>query len=354
MRHAPSRPFLLAAAFALAACDGTTAPLVLDEEGLRGDVTAAASAVSNPATVSLSALGPEISAAIGGVGAVAEVPVALLGDPTGFVAREALRARLLDRDRSVLTDLPQLVLGKTFVWDTTADRYVLSELAGAPANGVRFLLYAIDPVTHEIVVPLAQTGYVDITRTVTNQSLVARVEAYAGQVKVLDYAAAVSGTIVAPRFVVSGFVRNATDSLAFELTSALSLAAHTIEIDWRAAVPTRGLSSRVQQTITGGEAPQVMLDGRLQSANGKVRIFGTILQATGGTLTVDVNDDLFATIAVESFDDEDPTILNAQGEPLTEQQREMLEEIMDWFEEAFDFYEDLLDPVERLLGFGED
>jgi hypothetical protein len=64
---------------------------------------------------------------------------------------------------------------------------------------------------------------------------------------------------------------------------------------------------------------------------------------------VSANGNTFATISVDSFDDESPTILNAQGQPLTNAQREMLEDIMDWFEDAFDFYEDLLDPVEHLL-----
>ena len=39
------------------------------------------------------------------------------------------------------------VAGKTFVWDESTDTYVVSDLSGAPSNGVRFLLYAVDPVT---------------------------------------------------------------------------------------------------------------------------------------------------------------------------------------------------------------
>lgn len=350
----PLRPILLLATFALAACDGATGPRALDEAGLRADLSAASAAVSNAATSSLGTLGPEISAAIGGLGVVADLPASLLEDPSALVAREELRARLLDRDASVLADIPHVALGKTFVYDTLADGYVVSARAGAPANGVRFILYAVDTAADVIQLPLVETGYADLTRTITNQAIVARVEAYAGVasvVKVLDYSAAVSGTIVAPQIVVSGFAKNATDSLTFSLTSAISLATSTISIDWIAAVPSRGLVSRVQQTLSGGQIPSVTIDGRLSSHAGDIGIVGTIVQTTGGILTVKVNGKTFATIAVDSFDDETPTILNAQGQPLTDEQQDMLEDIMDWFEDAFDFYEDLLDPVEHLLDF---
>ena len=43
--------------------------------------------------------------------------------------------------------VPASYLGATFVWDETTHGYVQSDLAGAPSTGVRFLLYAVDPVT---------------------------------------------------------------------------------------------------------------------------------------------------------------------------------------------------------------
>lgn len=351
MRLASVRSLLLLTTVSLAACE-SDGPAALDEAGVRADLSAATAAVGSPATAALGALGPQISAAIGGIGVIADVPASLLSDPNAVIAREELRTRMLSRDRSVLADLPQVALGKTFVYDTLEDRYVMSERAGAPANGVRFILYAVDTATDDIQLPLTETGYADLSRAITNQAIVARVEAYLGvqsPVKVLDYAATVSGTITAPQIVVAGFAKNASDSLTFSLTSAISLANSTIGIDWRAAVPSRGLASRVQQTITGGEVPSVMINGLLESGSGNVGISGTILRETGGTLTVSVNNKTFATITVDSFGDETPTILNGQGQPLTEQQVDMLEDILDWFEDAFDFYEDLLDPVENLL-----
>ena len=221
--------------------------------------------------------------------------------------------------------IPQVALGKTFEYDTIADRYVAGVRTGAPANGVRFILYAVDPVTDALVLPLVETGYADLSRTVTNQSITARVDVFAGgnaPVKVLSYTVMVQGTITNPTVLVAGFARNRSDSLAFTLSSTFSLANSTIAVDWRTAVPTRDLSTRVQQTVTGGEAPQVIVDGLLTGQGGhRIGMTGTIVAQSGGTLLVKVNGNAFATISVDGLDDESPTILGANGQPLTPAQR---------------------------------
>lgn len=312
---------LTALAFTVA-CESATEPLLLDPSGVQADLAAAYDATSAPATVSFGALGGAIGLA--------------LADAGGAV---------------LMADLPA-ALGKTFEYDTLADRYSAGQRTGAPANGVRFVLYAVDPVTEALVFPLVETGHVDLTRTITNQAITARVEAFSGgltPVKVLDYAATVQGTVTSPTILVAGFARNGSDSLTFALTSTISLASSMIALDWRTALPTRGLTTRVQQTITGGELPQVVIDGLLQSPSGNVGIVGTLIPQTGGTLTVQVNGGTFATIELDGLVDETPTILNAQDQPLTQTEQAMLRQILDWFEGAFDTYEDLLDPVERLL-----
>src|SRR5207244_7209795 len=60
--------------------------------------------------------------------------------------------------------IPPTVLGKTFVWDVNTHQYVEDPNAtpAAPANGVRIILYAIDPVTENVVEPPVATGYVDL------------------------------------------------------------------------------------------------------------------------------------------------------------------------------------------------
>src|SRR5205823_12307100 len=54
-------------------------------------------------------------------------------------------------------------LGTTFVWDPDASGYIASADSGAPANGERFLLYAISQRSGLPSVPVAPIGYVDLT-----------------------------------------------------------------------------------------------------------------------------------------------------------------------------------------------
>lgn len=344
---------LLSLTLIAAACESATAPAPLDPAGVQADLSAASSAVSAPATVSLGALGPQIGLALDGAGGalgMADLPAALLKDPNALTAGAERGARVLGGGTASV--IPQAALGKTFEYDAELERYAAGQRAGAPANGVRFVLYAVDPITDALVFPLVETGYVDLTRSVTNQALTARVEAYSGgqaPAKVLDYAVSVQGTITNPTVIVAGFARNGVDSLTFTLNSTVSLATSTIAIDWRTALPSRGLSSRVEQTITGGEVPQVVIDGLLESQSGRVGITGTIAAQSGGTLTVKVNGSTFATITVDGPEDETPTILNAQGQPPTPAEAAMLRQILGWFQAAFETYEDLLDPVDRLL-----
>ena len=346
----------LAAITFAAACESSTGPTgPLDPAALQSDLAAASAAARAPASVSLGALGPMISSALadaGGSFGAAELPSALLKDPNALVERAELRARMTSGAGGASV-IPQVALGKTFEYDTIADRYVAGVRTGAPANGVRFILYAVDPVTDALVLPLVETGYADLSRTVTNQSITARVDVFAGgnaPVKVLSYTVMVQGTITNPTVLVAGFARNRSDSLAFTLSSTFSLANSTIAVDWRTAVPTRDLSTRVQQTVTGGEAPQVIVDGLLTGQGGhRIGMTGTIVAQSGGTLLVKVNGNAFATITVDGLDDESPTILGANGQPLTPAEQAMLRQIVEWFEQAFDTFEDLLGPAQRLL-----
>lgn len=335
-----------------AACSETTAPL--DPQGIQEDVGYAAAVINTAPTASLGALGPNINFALaeqGGEPAVLELPMALLNDADALVKRESMRQQArAELSGSTAAVIPAPLLGKTMEYSVGQGRYVVGERTGAPANGVRFVLYAVDPLTEDIVTPLVETGYVDLTRTVTGQVATARVEAYSSNNslgKVLDYSVTLGGLLVGPTAVVQGFARNGTDSLTFSLTSTFSLQNASIDIDWRTALPSRGLTSRMEQTITGGEVGTIEIDGRLSSRNGSVGISGTLSMGTGGTLTVTTNGNTFATITVSP--ESEPVILNAQGNPPTEAQLAMLRQILDWFEDAFDVYEDLLDPVETLL-----
>lgn len=354
MRRSFLRPFVATATLALAAAcsDGGTAPVPLDPAGLQGDLASAVSASSAPATESFSAIGWAIGDVLGdNMPAVVAWPATLLKDPTAQKLDGAAMRLARQATGTEPATIPAQALGVTFEYDAALDRYVAGERAGAPANGVRFVLYAVDPVTETIVEPLVETGYAEITRTVTDNRATARVQVFSGVAnvtKVLDYAATVRGTLTVPELSVTGFARNASDSLAFALGSEVDLALERLSINWRAAVPSRGLVTRLEQSIGGGENPTISINSVIASRNGRVGLSGAIGLMGTGTLTVKVNGDTFATITMNGIEGE-PTIAGAGGQPLTPEEEAMLEQIFDWFGDAFTWFSALLAPVGPLL-----
>ncbi|MFL5614119.1 MAG: hypothetical protein ACJ796_10710 [Gemmatimonadaceae bacterium] len=72
------------------------------------------------------------------------------------------RSPTLGAERVPANTIPDDEKGKTFVWDANTRMYVPDPtVVGAPALGVRFLLYVWDPVNGPIL-PLTRVGYVDI------------------------------------------------------------------------------------------------------------------------------------------------------------------------------------------------
>jgi hypothetical protein len=341
----------------LTACDGVTAPAPpLDEAGVVADLAAANSAAGNPAVSALAGLGTHIGAALGADGGalgVAVLPAHLLQDPTKVSKSPALQ-RLVVSDGTTDASIPAEALGRTFVYDTALARYVVSDLLGAPINGVRFVLYAVDPVTERVILPLVRTGFADITRTLSGAIATARVEAYADGAepeKVLDYSATIAGAPT-PTALVEGFAKQGGDSLTFRLETAVSLVASRYSLDWRSEVPTRAFVTRVTQALTvSGETITVAIDALLRSGSGAISMHGTVDGATGGTITVKVNGSTFATLETDGTIDGDPVILGRTGEPLTPAQEAMLRRILRWFAQAFRFFGTLLSPVEHLLSF---
>src|SRR5438874_1300229 len=90
---------------------------------------------------------------------------AALEPPYARAARQAEDLRetlpLLD-SLKVRSIFPPGVIGKTFVWDATLGSYRPSNRRGAPPNGVRLVLYAIDPRTQLPSSPLTEIGYADL------------------------------------------------------------------------------------------------------------------------------------------------------------------------------------------------
>jgi hypothetical protein len=212
---------------------------------------------------------------------------------------------------------PPALVGKTFEWDFTLQQYDTTARAGAPSNGVRFILYAIDPLTDLPAGPAPGTevGYVDL-----------KDEGSASQPKVHVIVAGVGGAPVYVDYTVSltsqsasqvkistaGYITNGAgspDSLRFSgaITASGSTTSVTVTEDVSFDVNSHDIHVRNWQRVTltqSGNALTVSLriSFRFEHAGEVVTLEGS-LDATDagnvhGTFTSKVDGGLYATCTV--------------------------------------------------------
>ncbi len=361
--HSASRSVAALALVALAAgCgnDSTAPDAPFDPAGTSSDVAAVGASFESPALQAYGGVSAEISAVVGAElgAAVRAAPSAALvkGGKAGAVGyARSLSAAYLRRglqpsfSRAAAAQIPAEYLGVTFVWDVETDTYVASELTGAPANGVRFILYAVNPISGKPIEPLVPIdGHVDLSMTETSSSVTARAVVVSSDVTYLDYSVVVSGTTSAVNISISGFATNGNDRVEFDLGNVLTGSEAnglSIAIDYELVVPTRGgFLLDLESTISGigTDTPATEVDLLARGDHGTVRIAGGQTDATG-SFDVRVNGDLFATITTDG--NGPGTITGSDGEPLTDEELEALENVFGVFAGGLDFFEDLIDPI---------
>ncbi|MEX2180531.1 MAG: hypothetical protein WD771_00675 [Gemmatimonadaceae bacterium] len=347
---------LVAAAFTFAACgEGTTLPTTVDPVEMQADIEAVESAFAPPATQSFATMGYSMDAAlaaIGGATVVHHLPAQMLTEGPVLPLRR-MRDRIVDVTASETADaVPVTALGKTFVFNASTWAYEIDNTrTGAPAGGVRFILYALD-IDGFIIVPLSEVGYADLTSSGSGSSATATVSVFAtGGTKVMEYTATVGGTTSVPTFAVDGFAGTGVNQVTFELAVGISVNTGAITVYWRADVPSRGLSTRIQLAIGSGDDPSVTIGALMRNGVRKVEIGGTVSYFGGGTLTVKVGNKVFATITLDEYGD--AVIVDKNGAPLSAEDEETLERIFNWFGNAFGMADALLAPLFVLLGLDD-
>jgi len=334
----------------LSACGKDNGPSEFNPQGTAADVAEAQDAFVSPQASSFAAVGVDISTVLNGAPVVASSAALTSPRPS---AASALYARQLvrllpgagPRIQASVSAIPSEVLGATFVWDQESHVYVASDLSGAPSNGVRFLLYAIDPVTLRPVEPVVPVGYVDVMDQSTSTTAAFQVKVVDGSVVYLDYTVSASGTESSGQVTVSGFASNGSARANFTLNNTISQNSGglLLSLDYRLSVPSRKVSLDWTATFANISVSEVAitLDLTVAGPNGSVRLVGTY-GATGGTFTVKVNGDLFATIAL---DGSSAVITGANGASLTADEEESLHTILDYYDQSLVAFTELLAPL---------
>ncbi len=272
-----------------------------------------------------------------------------------FNSAASVRATIASLTRRPATNvalavIPAEYLGQTYTYDPVDERYELSDLTGAPANGVRFILYAINPVTREPVDPLQEVGYADLLDQSTGSSNSVRVQLVSNNVTYFDYGVTGSSTASSAQVVVDGYVTDGTTRVNFDLnTSAVQTGseAGAITFDYDLSIPNRDVQLDYLVVIAssaGGGSIEVDLS--VNGANGSVGIEGQLNEGPG-VLNVSVNGDDFARINMTA--DQVTSITNPEGGELTAQETGALIAVWAAVLRGLDVFEDLLDPLDNLL-----
>jgi hypothetical protein len=331
--------------------DSTAPDAPFDPAGTTSDIDAISASYESDAMNGFQSAMPAISTTLGETAAA----VALRAAPSKIMANGKTGAReyagALARLYTVPTSGMRPVgsraaileehLGKTFVRNPETLEYEVSDRTGAPSNGVRFIVYAVNPISGQPVTPLQEVGYADVEVTQTASAASVRIELVSGGVTYLDYTVGATASQTAATINVSGFVSNGEDRVNFDLDIHVN-SDNILTFDYTLSVPTRGNFRMDLEEEWNLNTSTVTSSLELRGPHGTVTVNGNWAD-NSGTYNVEVNGDPFATITVTQG--AEPVITGADGQPLSEEELHALQEIYLVFLGGFGFFEDLLDPI---------
>jgi len=260
---------------------------------------------------------------------------------------------------------PPDVLGKTFEWNVTTDVYEATARTGAPTNGVRFILYAVDPLSNLPVEPLVEVGYVDLKDESAGSTAKVHitVAGVGGTPVYVDYSvtlASLSTTSV--RMNTAGYITNGVSSpdtlrftglilVAGSTTSASVTQDVTLDVNARDAHIR--LWERVSLTQTTAD---LRIYFRFQHGPEGVTLEGnfnldSVGQTVDGTLTAKVDGGPFATCTVAAGPDTYTlTCRGADADGLNADEEEALQALGDGVAHVSEIVGGLFGPAVNILG----
>lgn len=340
-----------ALALLLAACGGDD-DTPFNAQGTSDDMAAVSAAFDAPVVQSFNTFGAEMDNAFAAplLGSSARIVQGAIKGPRLRTAGESIarsvRALAGPRGGVALAVIPAEYLGDTYEFDTGSDSYVLSERTGAPANGVRFIVYAVNAITGVPVEPLQEVGYADVLDESTATSDALRVMLVSDGTTYLNYGVTATVGETEYRATIDGFVTNGTTQVDFDLDNvATDAAGGSLTLDYELDVPSRDISLDYLLALTNA-LDDGSVDLSLQGPNGSVGIVGA-LTSGDGILTARTNGSDFAVMDV--VDGEVEEITKPDGSALTTQEYGAVFAIWALVLKGFDIFEDLVDPVDNLF-----
>lgn len=356
----------LAGALILAACGGTKTPF--DPVTLSQNTDAVIATMdSSPAMQSMSVLGskmttgaPAMAAASFLTATATRLPVTGEGFPAWAAGQlsafqQAVPALSVAAPNAVI--IPAPALGRTFIYDIAASSYkVDTTLTGAPSTGVRFILYAVNPLTHTVSEPLTPIGCADLTDESTSvAALKLHLKAYstgnactALNNPLIDYTASATLTGLPPNVTgatvtASGFVSDGTHQVDFDLSQTFSNTTG-ISVDYTMDLPSADVSVQFQASYTLAGQASVTLTVKNAGNTTVANASGTQAAITG---TIKHNGDVVVNITGSAAS---PTFTSATGDALTDAQVLALRKLFNFTDALLTHVDEVLAPAHALLG----
>lgn len=267
-------------------------------------------------------------------------PAALLSQWSGATASESLIEPVFAPtlhgvstvDGSLQALIPADLLGKTFEWDEVENGYVVTERAGAPTSGARFILY--DRTTD----PLVENGFLDVTDESDPSADRLSVHLEKDGVTRLEYDLELVETTNGADISVAGFVTDGASQVDFDVFQSVAQTSDGFVVDIVASLSLAGepLSVELAYSIDFGETIGVSLNASF--VNGANTLAIHLSQSGEGTLQGDVEWNAERVMVVEDDGTGEPTFLGPEGEPLTAAEAQAIEEMFEIALEGLDFF----------------
>jgi hypothetical protein len=325
------------------ACSDATGPENFDAPALQqkaDQITAAFT--NNAALLALAAVTSGTAPFAAAQAAVDLVPRAPVDRATTTRLQGIAQSLLSFGSASPLALFPVDLLGKTFVYNPDSAKYVLDPQAvGAPADGVRLILYAVDPVLHQPLIPLQSVGTLDLIDVSNASQDAVEIVATVGSVTYIDYTASASVGTTSATLGAVGYVSNGTDRLDFNLSLAVTQTSITVDYLLEAGGNSLRLVdvlSQTTETVTltikdGTDTVVLSVTGTTSGWTGDIRINGAVAITIGGT-------------------PDNPTFTKWDGTQLSSAEIAALVHVVDVITAVFNTMDDLLGPALIVLALG--
>ena len=340
----------IAATTTLAACGDSTGPTVssIDTDEAAAKVAPIAAVFEQSAFESMAFAGDYFATApSASFRALSQLTDAARGRRLDAGALVLARSAAVEVSAAVV---PEEVKGSTYVYDADVAGYVLSNAAGAPANGFRVVLYAWDALAGAPASPLNRIGYVDLIdeSTASANALRVRVVRDQGSATLADYVISHGTTANGETFALNGSATNGTKTVNFTLNGSVSgaVGAETITASYSVSVPSLGYSVGMQ--LSADAASEEISASLSIGYDGHTLTFDQTMTEDGLKIEVRYDGALYATQTVRydpATGEVTQRFVKANGQPLTPQEVQAVAEL---FQRAFDlgsFWDGLLWPV---------